>query len=96
MAVGKATVSTTIGAEGLDVTHGRDIILADDPKAFAQGIVQFLQDETLRRRFEAAAAATAKKYDWSSITRQFVEVLQLTVKQAGKPSKTKTVPTAAR
>ena len=96
MAVGKATVSTTIGAEGLDVTHGQDIILADDPKAFAQAIVQFLQDETLRRRFEAAAAATAKKYDWSSITRQFVEVLQLTVKQAGKPSKTKTVLNATR
>lgn len=89
MAVGKATVSTTIGAEGLDVTHGRDIILADDPKAFGQAIVQFLQDEALRRRFEAAAAATANKYDWSSITREFVEVLRLTIKQAGNSSKEK-------
>ena len=86
MAVGKATVSTTIGAEGLDVTHGQDIILSDETKAFADAIVQFLQSEGLRRRFEAAAAATAQKYDWASITRQFVKVLQLTVEQAGNPS----------
>ena len=96
MAVGKATVSTTMGAEGLDVTHGQDIILADEPKAFADAIVQFLQNESLRRRFEAAAAATAQKYDWSSITRQFVKVLQLTVKQAGRPSTTAAISGSVR
>jgi glycosyltransferase involved in cell wall biosynthesis len=82
MAVGKATVSTTIGAEGLDVTHGQDILLADDPSAFAKAIILFLQDEAVRRRFEAAAAATAGKYDWPVITRQFVEVLKTTMRVA--------------
>jgi polysaccharide biosynthesis protein PslH len=82
MAVGKATVSTTIGAEGLDVAHGQDIILADDPSAFAKAVILFLQDEALRRRFEAAAAATAAKYDWPVITRQFVEVLRTTIRAA--------------
>lgn len=82
MAVGKATVSTTIGAEGLDVTHGQDIILADDPTAFAKAIILLLQDETARRRYEAAAAATARKYDWPVITRQFVEVLEKTRQSA--------------
>jgi polysaccharide biosynthesis protein PslH len=82
MAVGKATVSTTIGAEGLDVTHGQDIILADDPSAFAKAIILFLQDEAVRRRFEAAAAATAGKYDWPVITRQFVDVLKTTIQAA--------------
>jgi len=82
MAVGKATVSTTIGAEGLDVTHGRDIILADDPSSFAKAIIRFLQDDAMRRRFEAAAAATAGKYDWPGITRQFVEVLRATIRAA--------------
>ena len=86
MAVGKATVSTTIGAEGLDVTHGKDIILADDPKAFADAITLLLQDEVTRRRYEAAAAATAKKYDWPVITRQFVDVLTLTIEQSGQRS----------
>jgi glycosyltransferase involved in cell wall biosynthesis len=96
MAVGKATVSTTIGAEGLDVTHGKDIILADDPSAFAKAIVSFLQDEALRRRFEAAAAATAQKYDWPVITRQFVEVLRETMRQASDPSAHPGVPKAAQ
>jgi len=82
MAMGKATVSTTIGAEGLDVTHGQDIILADDPSSFAKAIIQFLQDDAMRRRFEAAAAATAGKYDWPGITRQFVEVLRATIRAA--------------
>lgn len=84
MAVGKATVSTTIGAEGLDVTHGQDIVLADDPAAFANAIVRLLNDEPERRRYEAAAAATAQKYDWPVITRQFVEVLKSTMLRAGE------------
>jgi len=36
----------------------------------------------VRRRYEAAAAATARKYDWSVITQKFVEVLQSTVDAA--------------
>jgi glycosyltransferase involved in cell wall biosynthesis len=95
MAVGKATVSTTIGAEGLDVTHGKDIVLADDPAAFADAVALLLKDEATRRRYEVAAAATAQKYDWRVITRQFVEVLQLTRQRAGQPSESNGAPSAA-
>jgi len=79
MAMGKATVSTTVGAEGLDVRHGRDILLEDSASGFAGAIVTFLQNEEVRRRYEAAAAATARKYDWSVITQRFVEVLDKTI-----------------
>jgi glycosyltransferase involved in cell wall biosynthesis len=82
MAMGKATVSTTIGAEGLDVQHGRDILLEDSPAGFASAIATFLQNEQVRRRYEAAAAATARNYDWSVIAEQFVEVLQKTIAAA--------------
>lgn len=82
MAMGKATVSTTVGAEGLDVLHGRDILLEDSPAGFADAILTFLQNEDARRRYEAAAAATARKYDWSVITHRFVEVLQRTIAAA--------------
>ena len=82
MAMGKATVSTTIGAEGLDVLHGRDIILEDSPAGFAAAIITFLQNEDIRRRYEAAAAATAGSYDWSVITERFVEVLEKTISAA--------------
>ena len=84
MAVGKATVSTTVGAEGLDVRHDRDILLADDPGGFSEAVVSILQQADLRRRLEAAAAATAARYDWSVITEKFVEVLHTTIKAAGR------------
>jgi glycosyltransferase involved in cell wall biosynthesis len=79
MAMGKATVSTALGAEGLDVRHGHDILLADDPQQFADYVVRFLCDEHMRRRYEAAAAATAQKYDWSVITEHLIEALHRTV-----------------
>ena len=44
MATAKAVVSTTVGAEGLDVHHGRDILLADDPRSFAQAVIMLLRD----------------------------------------------------
>ena len=76
MATGKAVVSTTVGAEGLDVNHGRDIILADDPRSFAQAVIMLLRDPELRRRYEKAAAETAAHYDWPAIGERFSEVLQ--------------------
>ena len=39
MAMGKAVVSTTIGAEGLPVRDGEHLLIADEPRAFAQGVV---------------------------------------------------------
>jgi glycosyltransferase involved in cell wall biosynthesis len=76
MATGKAVVSTTVGAEGLDVHHGRDIILADDPRSFAQAVIMLFRDRELRRRYEKAAVETAARYDWPAIGERFSEVLQ--------------------
>ena len=75
MATAKAVVSTTVGAEGLDVHHGRDIILADDPRSFAQAVIMLLRDRELRRRYEKAAVETAARYDWPAIGERFSEVL---------------------
>jgi glycosyltransferase involved in cell wall biosynthesis len=76
MATGKAVVSTTVGAEGLDVHHGRDIILADDAAAFADSVATVLKDRQLRVRYERAASATASQYDWPLIGRKFTQVLE--------------------
>jgi glycosyltransferase involved in cell wall biosynthesis len=76
MAMAKAMVSTSIGAEGLAVTKGRDLLIADDAPAFAAGILQLLRDPELRRRYEQAAAALAARYDWSQIARSFADVLR--------------------
>ncbi len=75
MAMGKATVSTTVGAEGLDVLHEHDILLADEPKGFAEHIVKLLGDESIRRKYGVAAAATAGRYDWSVTAQIFEEAI---------------------
>ena len=76
MAAGKAVVSTSVGAEGLDVHHGRDIVLADDAAAFSESVVRVLRDEKLRRRYEQSAAALAVEYDWATISEKFLSVLR--------------------
>ncbi|HEX8723193.1 MAG TPA: glycosyltransferase [Pyrinomonadaceae bacterium] len=75
MATGKAVVSTTVGAEGLDVTHGEDILLEDEAEGFAASVVSLLKDGRRRGRVGRAAAALAARYDWSVIARRFEEVL---------------------
>jgi glycosyltransferase involved in cell wall biosynthesis len=76
MAMGKAVVSTSIGAEGLEVESGRDLILADDAAAFAESILLLLRDAALRRKYEEAAVALASQHDWSRIVLKFAGVLE--------------------
>jgi len=84
MAAGKAVVSTSIGAEGLDVHDGTDVMLADDPGTFAEATIKLLCDEEFRRRCEREAARLAAKYDWSAIGERFADVLG-TVARSGQP-----------
>jgi glycosyltransferase involved in cell wall biosynthesis len=66
-----------VGAEGLDVHHGRDIVLADNPQSFADAVLTLLRDPNLRRKYEKAAAETARQYDWSVIGDKFGRTLEL-------------------
>jgi glycosyltransferase involved in cell wall biosynthesis len=76
MAMAKAVVSTTIGAEGLPVTHDRDILLADDPGSFARAVTRLLRSVDERRQLERAARAlVAQHYDWSAVSRDLEQAL---------------------
>ncbi len=76
MAMGKAMVSTSIGAEGLGVENGRDLLLADDAASFADAVMLLLRDAAVRRKFEQAAVRLAAQYDWSQVVKQFADVLR--------------------
>jgi glycosyltransferase involved in cell wall biosynthesis len=89
MAMGKAIVSTAIGAEGLNVHDGRDILFSEEPAAFADNVVDLLQDKTLRTRLGRAAVATTSQYDWSVIAPRFEQVLCDVVKQTKLPGSRK-------
>ncbi len=75
MAMGKAVVSTSIGAEGLDVHHGHDILLADTAETFADSTIALLRDRESRQQIERAASELAAAYDWSVIAERFEQVL---------------------
>ena len=75
MAMGKALVSTSIGAEGLAFENGRDLLLADDASSFADAIL-LLRDGQVRRKVEQAAVQLAAQFDWSVVVGQFAEVLE--------------------
>lgn len=65
MAMQKPIVSTTLGAEGIDAVPGRDILIADQPAAFAAGIVQLLENPGLAGRLATSARALAvERYSW--------------------------------
>jgi glycosyltransferase involved in cell wall biosynthesis len=69
-------VSTTLGAEGLDVEHGRHLLLADDPDAFAGAILSLVAQPALGQRLvEPAYELVRREYDLSSAERQVGAVL---------------------
>jgi polysaccharide biosynthesis protein PslH len=83
MSMGKAVVSTTIGAEGLPVTSGRNIVIADEPARFAQAVVHMIRDVDARRRIEAEARSiVVDRYDWSAVAQDFEEALGRVVANA--------------
>lgn len=67
MGMGKAIVSTTLGAEGLAVTDGEEVLLADDAATFADRVGRLLDDPALRARLGAAARGLAeRRYGWAA------------------------------
>ncbi|HEX3852678.1 MAG TPA: glycosyltransferase family 4 protein, partial [Polyangiaceae bacterium] len=71
MAKRKAIVSTRIGAEGIDVSHDRDVLLADRPDDFAEQILRALNDPELVTRLGRNARELAEeRYAWTAVVRQ--------------------------
>ena len=63
--MGKAIVSTTVGAEGLEFVRRDEIIIADEPETFAQAVAAVLSDGSLRKRLgEAARQRVERDYSF--------------------------------
>ena len=68
LACGRAVVSTTIGAEGLDLEPGRHLLVADAPDAFATATIRALTDPALRARLARDGREEARRrYAWQSL-----------------------------
>jgi glycosyltransferase involved in cell wall biosynthesis len=72
MAMGVPAVSTTIGAEGLDVSHGQNILLADTAEPFADATIRLLTNpEHARELASAARKHVAARYSWARVAEIF-------------------------
>ena len=82
MAAGLPVVSTTIGAEGLDVRDGEHLLIADEPNAFARAVIRLLGDSALGARISATARRLVEaRYDWKMIAGQLDRVYQTVAEQ---------------
>lgn len=68
MAMKKPIVSTSVGAEGIAVSPGEDILLADEPSTFAESTVRLLKDPQKRQALANDGHRLATEvYDWQAI-----------------------------
>jgi len=71
LAAGKAIVSTSIGAEGLNVTDGKHLLIADSPSDFARCVQELLASKELRRKLgEEGRNLVTTFYGWDGIAAQ--------------------------
>jgi len=77
MALGTPVISTSKGAEGLDVTPEENILIADAPAEFAAQTIRLLRDPALRKRLaENGRRLVEEKYDWRVIGARFNELVE--------------------
>jgi glycosyltransferase involved in cell wall biosynthesis len=81
--MGKAVVSTSVGCEGLKAVDGLNILIRDEPKKFAEAVVQLLRDPGLRDRLGKEARKTAEEiYAWRVVGRKLVGIYQALLARA--------------
>lgn len=75
-ACGVPLVSTTLGAEGIPVVNGRDILIADQPEAFAGAILKLLEDKPLASRLAASCKQLVRdQFSLARLTRDAQRIL---------------------
>jgi glycosyltransferase involved in cell wall biosynthesis len=77
MAAGVPVVSTSVGAEGLSVSDGENILIADTAEGFAERCLELLNDSSLAARLASAAREmVATCFSWDQVTGCFERVLE--------------------
>jgi sugar transferase (PEP-CTERM/EpsH1 system associated) len=83
MAMEKAIISTTIGAEGLPVKDGVELLLADTAESLAEAVIKVLNDRDLAKALGTRAATTVReKFGWEKVAERFENICEETVARA--------------
>lgn len=77
MALGLPTVSTEIGLEGFSAKNGVEILVADEPPAFAAKVLSLLNDRNSARKMaEEARRFVESHHSWESVLKPMVEIIE--------------------
>jgi len=77
LAMRKAVVTTSRGCEGLSIIPGKHLIVADQAQAFAQAVVDLMQDRERRKALGNAGRALVEAvYSWERCGAQAVRALE--------------------
>jgi glycosyltransferase involved in cell wall biosynthesis len=86
MAMEKAIVTTSVGAEGLPVRDGEHLLIADTPTAFADAVIRLLRDPACAAALGARAAELVRsRFGWQNAAEQFMEICSHAV-EASSPN----------
>jgi GT2 family glycosyltransferase len=75
LAAGLPVVATTCAVEGMNLVDGEDVLVADDPDAFADAIVRACEDDALWRRLAAAGLENTRRHFAPEVARVALETL---------------------
>ena len=74
MAMGIPVVSTSIGAEGINLTDGKDILIGDSPEQFATCVGMLLKDQVLADSIKTRARSLVEsRYGWDRISTELLD-----------------------
>jgi polysaccharide biosynthesis protein PslH len=82
LAMEKPMVSTTIGAEGLPLKDGVELLIADTPEAFASAVVRLLQNTNEASQMARRAANRVRaNFGWDGVSQRFAEICESAIDQ---------------
>jgi glycosyltransferase involved in cell wall biosynthesis len=84
MAMGKPIVSTSVGCEGLDVSHGEHLLVADGPERFASEVGRLLVDRQLALALGVAGRERAvEAYSWERVSGRLENLYETLLRPPG-------------
>jgi len=76
MALGKAIVTTSIGAEGIQYTNGKNILIADTPSDFAHSVITLINNKNITEEIgKNAFELASNNYDLLTLTKQTIDFI---------------------